>query len=347
MRYAELEEAEKAEREEEKRRLQKQSDSFFGIGRLKAYLTATEGTEEDEEEPKLTKTKEPTEEQPTEEPAKEPVVILDRFKKEKPKLLKRQRPLPTVEQFNPICEELIAKFKAELLQAQKDALEKEKDREGSLLNEAEEGLWENEPELVQDIIKTVRFKAKREVVKRYDKGVIEFHNWLKKNYNVALTSKTLWEPPKWLRQKPFWNRLEKGSFQDVYGYLVEHIRPWSDKEAKALIQRAGGRYWKEDHPANDKEVQDVTFAIDYYEMSKEFGLSTSALKKYLPAFVGAKIVKPLPKPLEHGRIIYSIGEYHRGYYDEKIGRWVHRPILYLKEKDEAVIEGLEKMKLPR
>jgi hypothetical protein len=262
---------------------------------------------------------------------------------EKTRLIKRRRQplaLPS-KPSNPVCSELITKFKDELRRAQNEALEKEKAKEDSLLNMVEE-----DEEIVQDEKQRIRFKAKQGVVKRYGNGVLEFHRYLKNNYNSELTGRTLWEPPMWLRQFPFWKRLEKGKFKDVYGYLHEHILPPYRKDTKALIQRAGGRCWEGgDLPANEEDKQHAIVRVDWEEMGKELERSIGGLRKYPPAFAGAGILKTLPQKIERGEIVYAIG-YHGGYYNKRKGRWGYKLYRYLKE-DKAIREGLERMKLPR
>ena len=261
----------------------------------------------------------------------------------KPRLINRQHHLlPTSTPPNPVYHELVAKFKNELIHAQREALEKEEAKEDSVLY----GM-EDDEEVVQDVKKRVRFKARQELAKRYRDGVLEFyHHYLKKYYNRELTSRTLWEPKKWLLRSPVWVRLERGRFKDVYGYLHDHVLPPYHKDTKALIQRAGGRCWEGgDLPANGQDKQDAIVMVDWEEMSEELEMTIGGLRKYLPAFADAGILICLPQKLERGRLVYSIG-YHGGYYNKKQDRWGAKLFRYLKE-DKAIIEGLERMRLPR
>ncbi len=256
--------------------------------------------------------------------------------RKKPRLIKRHYPLPPLEQPPLLYNDLIAKFKDELIHVQKDALEKEKAKEDSVLN-----VMEDNEELVQYIKKRIRFKARRTLIKKWLDELREFRSYLNQEYK-----RTLWEPPKWLTQSRVWNRLEKGRFKDVYSYLYNEsiLRPY-DKATKALIQRAGGECWRGGNlPADGKDKQHAILKIDLGKMSKELEMGISVLRKYPPAFVDAGILQPLPQKLPHGEIVYSIGE-HRG-YPTKEGGWGSKVILYLKE-DKAIIEGLERMKLPR
>ncbi len=257
--------------------------------------------------------------------------------KEKPRLLKRHRPLFPLEKPHLFYDDLIAKFKGELIHAQKDALEKERDKEDSLLN-----TMEDDEEVAQDIKNRVRFKARRTLIKKWLDELREFRSYLNQEYK-----RTLWEPPKWLIQSRVWGRLEKGRFKDVYSYLYNEsiLRPY-DKAAKDVIQQAGGECWRGGNlPADGTDKEHAILKIDLGKMSKELEMGISVLRKYLPAFVDAGVLQRLPKNLERGRHVYSIGQY-RGYYNKKEGGWGFKVHPYLKE-DKAIIEGLGRMKLSR
>ena len=342
-------EKEKKDSEERDRRLEEQSkNKWFG-------LDPSTVPEEPEEQPVEELHKEPVEE-PREKEKKEE----QEEEKEKPKSLRREKPrllrrrlLPLALPSNPVCNDLIAKFTDELFHAQKkatgvgllpdpDIVELEK----TAYHGFGKALYEK---ITQDEKKKERFKARQEVVKQFRDGVLGFyHQYLKKFYNSELTSKKLWEPPKWLLQLSFWIRLEKGRFKDVYGYFVENVHPSTHEDTQALIKQVGGTCWKGGKlPEDGKDRQDVILKkIDWKKMSTELEMSESNLKRYPPAFALAGILKPEPQKLEHGEIVYSIG-YQGGYWNEKEKEWGPSKVrLFLKE-DKAIIEGLRKMKLPR